>query len=540
MAAAYAALASLSARWGASDYVGEPVSLARHAELAADLARRAAEGEGGAREGGGAAGEAMRRACDAAGPPSRAEWRDLVLASLLHDVGHAVGLEEGLPQMDGGIGTWEHERVGADFLRKLGFPPRVCLLVERHVDAKRYLCCRFPAYLNALSDASRATLTHQGGPMTPQEACAFETEEGGGLLRDVLRMRAFDEAAKDVDAKAPPFAFYKDAIISAVTSTLTKKQREAYARDGFLLLRECLTPAETEDLRTWVDELEGTEAVRGGLMAYYEGSEEDGTHKLCRHENFLPSHSGLRGFVSDAGGKLQRIASQLLDEEAVVFKVRRGARTHCSPPSAARRRVPSHKPAISRTHMQEKVNYKLAGGGGFPAHQDAPAFNAFGQQNHLTVSVAIDAATEANGCVVVAPGRHAEGLFEQDPVHRGLSEEAVASIDAAGVPAACAGSAASQLGLAQPLPPSGWVPVLMRPGDVLLFSSWLPHMSGRNITSAPRRNLYVTYNGASDGSFREMYYAEKRAKFPQRIERVPGVDYSEGARTYNLATPITG
>ena len=41
------------------------------------------------------------------------------------------------------IGTRTHEKVGADFLRQLGFPLCVLELVEGHVKAKRYLVYKY-------------------------------------------------------------------------------------------------------------------------------------------------------------------------------------------------------------------------------------------------------------------------------------------------------------------------------------------------------------------------------------------------------------
>ncbi len=38
------------------------------------------------------------------------------------------------------------------------------LLIENHVNAKRYLTWKNPAYFAALSEASLQTLTYQGGP----------------------------------------------------------------------------------------------------------------------------------------------------------------------------------------------------------------------------------------------------------------------------------------------------------------------------------------------------------------------------------------
>jgi len=71
-----------------------------------------------------------------------------------------------------------------------------------------------------------------------------------------------------------------------------------------------------------------------------------------------------------------------------------------------------------------------------------------------------------------------------------------------------------------------------------IFSSWLPHRSGSNRTNGSRRALYITYNGKSDGSFRNAYYEHKRKIFPPMADREEGVDYSEGAKTLNIATPI--
>jgi len=48
----------------------------------------------------------------------------------------------------------------------------------------------------------------------------------------------------------------------------------------------------------------------------------------------------------------------------------------------------------------------------------------------------------------------------------------------------------------------------------------------------------MLFTALSEGKFRDGYYREKREKFPPENEREPGKDYSEGAKIYNLATPI--
>ena len=59
----------------------------------------------------------------------------------------------------------------------------------------------------------------------------------------------------------------------------------------------------------------------------------------------------------------------------------------------------------------------------------------------------------------------------------------------------------------------------------MFFDSFTPHRSAPNLTAAPRRVLYVTYNRASEGDHRAHYYADKRASYPPDIEREPGREY---------------
>eukprot|EP00747_Dinoflagellata_sp_TGD_P102183 gnl/TRDRNA2_/TRDRNA2_168588_c0_seq1.p1 gnl/TRDRNA2_/TRDRNA2_168588_c0~~gnl/TRDRNA2_/TRDRNA2_168588_c0_seq1.p1 ORF type:complete len:248 (+),score=45.59 gnl/TRDRNA2_/TRDRNA2_168588_c0_seq1:86-745(+) len=125
---------------------------------------------------------------------------DTILGALFHDIGHLIGLTspDNYPQMDS-LGTHRHEHLGADLLLSLGFSKKTADLVRRHVDAKRYLTWKNPAYYDKLSEASKGTLKHQGGPMSEEEALAFERDE---LHRTIIMMRTWDEKAKVVN---PPF-----------------------------------------------------------------------------------------------------------------------------------------------------------------------------------------------------------------------------------------------------------------------------------------------------------------------------------------------
>jgi len=167
------------AKAGTFDYIGEPISQAQHALQAAELAQRA-------------------------GAPA-----DVILAALLHDVGHMVGaMDPKLPAMSD-VGTMNHEAVGANFLRSLGLSEKICQLVLRHVDAKRYLCFMNKGYFAKLSEASKKTLSYQGGPMDEAEAARFDDDP---LKRTIILMRTWDEAAKRVNWTGPQLVAYADIL----------------------------------------------------------------------------------------------------------------------------------------------------------------------------------------------------------------------------------------------------------------------------------------------------------------------------------------
>jgi phosphonate degradation associated HDIG domain protein len=160
------------------DYIGEPVSQLEHMLQAADYASRA-----GAEQ-------------------------EVIIAALLHDIGHLMDHEN--TEAMGVYGVARHEEKGADFLRELGFSETVCRLVAGHVNAKRYLVAKDPAYAARLSDASRATLAWQGGPMSINEMRAFEADP---LYKQILFLRTCDEQAKDPEAVVNDLVWYRELLL---------------------------------------------------------------------------------------------------------------------------------------------------------------------------------------------------------------------------------------------------------------------------------------------------------------------------------------
>jgi [1-hydroxy-2-(trimethylamino)ethyl]phosphonate dioxygenase len=130
----------------------------------------------------------------------------LVLAALLHDIGHLVA-----PTPDD-IKEWtddaHHERIGGGWLARR-FGPEVSEPVRLHVPAKRYLCATRPEYVARLSPASVLTLKLQGGAMTPAEIAAFEAEP---FFREALLVREWDDHGKIAGLSTPDLESYRRMI----------------------------------------------------------------------------------------------------------------------------------------------------------------------------------------------------------------------------------------------------------------------------------------------------------------------------------------
>jgi phosphonate degradation associated HDIG domain protein len=167
---------------GDRQYTGEPVTQLEHALQCAQLA----EGEG----------------ADA----------PLVVAALLHDLGHMLNDQGETPTLRG-IDD-KHQFVALPFLRGL-FDEDVLEPIRLHVDAKRYLCAVEPGYWDSLSIASRRSLELQGGIYDVGEAQAFIAQPHA---RDAVQLRRWDDEAKVAGLTTPDLAHYVEIMRTACRS----------------------------------------------------------------------------------------------------------------------------------------------------------------------------------------------------------------------------------------------------------------------------------------------------------------------------------
>ncbi|XP_065179696.1 2-aminoethylphosphonate dioxygenase-like [Sycon ciliatum] len=263
-------------------------------------------------------------------------------------------------------------------------------------------------------------------------------------------------------------------------SFFSREQIEHFNSNGYVVApSDFLDEREKESVVRWATELSKWHLSKGKWTQYFEaGSSSDPV--LCRIENFLQYHRSMDQFVR---GKITEAVSELINEPAVLYK--------------------------------EKINFKFPGAKGFPAHQDAPAYISFGMKYHVTCLLCADPATEENGCLQVVPRHpslgmlpHPNGQLDPELVQQWERENA-------------------------------WVSLPAEVGDAIFFDSLVPHRSMENRSKTEsRRIFYLTFNPLQDGDRREGYYNMKREMFPPDNEKVPGRDYSEGAKIFNLSTPI--
>ncbi len=166
---------------------------------------------------------------------------------------------------------------------------------------------------------------------------------------------------------------------------LSAAQKEAFHRDGWLVLRGVLPEGKVAEVRAWMDEV--TRWAEDGGPGLHHFEQTDDGPRIARSEDFTPYHPGLRALITE--GAVPFWVGELFGEPALLFK--------------------------------EKCNYKYPGGGGFAPHQDAAAYRFV--DHHISVMVPLDPATVESGCLYVAPG-HVHGKLPTDG--RGRIEEAAA------------------------------------------------------------------------------------------------------------------
>ncbi|KAL9066621.1 MAG: hypothetical protein Q9161_007451 [Pseudevernia consocians] len=262
------------------------------------------------------------------------------------------------------------------------------------------------------------------------------------------------------------------------TSTdLSQESISSFADNGYLVLHNLLTPSETKNLQKWAQEVHDLPRTPEVPWMPYEEVNSTGARVLCRTENFAPHHAGFNNLLR--GPRILSILNHLAGEPMLLFK--------------------------------EKINYKFSGSGGFAPHLDSTAYTHIRKIKHLTILLAVDAATMENGGLEVVSGSH-----EMDVPINGK--------DNCIEPEWVAGAT--------------WTPCELQAGEMLVFGSYLAHRSGANKSSRDRRAVYATYNCKAEGDLHEEYYRDRAKEWPATHMRKEGKEYATGALRYGFGSPM--
>lgn len=206
-----------------------------------------------------------------------------------------------------------------------------------------------------------------------------------------------------------------------------------FRKDGYVVIKGGLSAAELEGMRAACNELLDEPVNDGGQGDIHKiGLGEARRFLRHRHEEF----AAVRDLI--LGEKLAGWTGDLLDGESFLFN--------------------------------EQFVVKGAGkGASFAWHQDG-AYVGFDHAPYLTVWMALDDATEANGCVYLLP----RDLDEKPGIDPHEWQDGTNELN---------GYSGDETGLA----------MTCKAGDVVIFSSLTLHSSGANTTDHRRRAFIAQY-----------------------------------------------
>jgi len=136
--------------------------------------------------------------------------------------------------------------------------------------------------------------------------------------------------------------------------------------------------------------------------------------------------------------------------------------------------------------FKDKLIFKLPGQTGYTMHQDASFWQGFPYEDLVSVMVAVDGANAENGGLELFPGQHHKFLSTPGEL-RNMNAEEIAQVD----------TSVGEL-------------VETEPGDLIFFSSLVPHRSGTNTAKVSRSQLYLTYGPSKHGDLYKAHYQHYR------------------------------
>lgn len=223
--------------------------------------------------------------------------------------------------------------------------------------------------------------------------------------------------------------------MASTTVEITPKQHQEFEEQGYTLLKEVFTRAEMDELAKYIEEF------------------------VERHERRLREQGGTEG-ISRAGEIAFTAFLAEQDENIREFVTR---------PEFVSIATQFLGPDVD-LYWNQSVFKGPEGKKEFPWHQD-DGYTPVEPSPYLTLWLAVNDATEENGCISVLPGSHKRGLVPHHPSPIGL---------------VCYDSDVPDQGVRVPVPA----------GSIAAFSSLTFHKSGPNHTEGWRKAYVIQYSKA--------------------------------------------
>lgn len=226
--------------------------------------------------------------------------------------------------------------------------------------------------------------------------------------------------------------------------TLSESQFEQYQRDGYVVAENLLSEAEVERVRSRIHEYAAGERTESAFSRMLEPDVDPG--------EFGREVDPVRKFEGVGMAREDEVFADLARHEGILDVVEQLQ----GPNLKLLRSAAMMKPP--QVGSEKKF------------HQDA-AYYPIHPMDHVTVWIALDEATEANGCMRVVPGAHTDGLVGHEAIEYDtditISERDYGVEDTVALP--------------------------MDPGSVLFQHCLLPHYTAENTTERWRRAFILAY-----------------------------------------------
>ena len=237
--------------------------------------------------------------------------------------------------------------------------------------------------------------------------------------------------------------------VSAMPTQITDDQWDQYFRQGFLQLGQLVDAEQLHRLRERADDLAVGRVVNPQVQVQLDTG---GRYEDLPDVTGQPSDGTLR-YRKVQGLETDELFRSVLRSPVLAEVATHHYGRHTS--ASLFRAMVMNKPAAQGTVL--------------PWHQDGGDVWALDRDPLVTIWMALDDATAANGCVEVVPGSHRLGLVSAQ------------------------GSTLSEQDAQRYCPPERVHPLEVPAGHAVLLHNWLIHRSGVNPTPRPRRAFTACY-----------------------------------------------